>query len=84
MFTKIDWQQFVTNKLFAWEQMNLQWTRNFTGDVHIVYYDNLVDDVEATLRGILEFLRFPINEVGWTMAVGFLGPAKVDDWFGEG
>lgn len=58
-----DWQQFVSNKLSAWEQMNLQWAKNFSGDVHIVYFDDLVENVGGTLRKILEFIRFPINEV---------------------
>lgn len=62
-FDLIDWQQFVTNKLWAWEQMNLQWAKNFTGDVHIVYYDDLVDNVDGTLRDILHFLNFPVDKV---------------------
>lgn len=62
-FSLADWQQFVTNKLWAWEQMNIQWAKNFTGDVHIVYFEDLVENVDQTLRGILEFLNFPINEV---------------------
>lgn len=53
----------MTNKLGAWEQMNLQWAKNFTGDVHIVYFEDLVQNVDSTLRGILQFLHFPINEV---------------------
>ncbi|KAJ6635427.1 WSCD family member [Pseudolycoriella hygida] len=57
------WQQFVTNKLWAWEQMNLQWARNFTGEVEIIYYDDLVDDVEGVLRQTLKFINFPVNEV---------------------
>lgn len=61
--TLLDWQQFVANKLWAWEQMNLQWAKNFTGDVHIVYYDDLVDNVDGTLRDILHFLSFPIDKV---------------------
>ncbi|XP_037049867.1 WSCD family member AGAP003962 [Bradysia coprophila] len=56
------WQQFVTNKLWAWEQMNLQWARNFTGEVEIIYYDDLVEDVEVVLRQALKFIKFPINE----------------------
>lgn len=56
------WQQFVANKLWAWEQMNLQWAKNFTGDVHIVYYDDLVDNVEGTLRAILNFLNFKLDK----------------------
>lgn len=43
--------------------MNIQWAKNFTGDVHIVYFENLVENVDGTLRGILEFLNFPLNEV---------------------
>lgn len=51
------------NKLWAWEQMNLQWARNYTGNLHIVYYDDLVENVNGTLRSILKFIDFPINQV---------------------
>lgn len=47
--------------------MNLQWAKNFTGDVHIVYYDDLVEDVNLTLRGILKFLNFPVNQVSFSI-----------------
>lgn len=43
--------------------MNLQWARNFTGEVEIIYYDDLVEDVEGVLRQTLKFINFPINEV---------------------
>ncbi|XP_055639655.1 WSCD family member AAEL009094 [Toxorhynchites rutilus septentrionalis] len=56
------WTQFVKNKLWAWEQTNLSWAKNFTGEVKLVFYDDLVENVEGTLRSILKFLRFPINE----------------------
>lgn len=59
----LDWQQFVMNKLWAWEQMNLQWARNFTGHMHIVYYDDLVENVNGTLRDIMKFIDFPVNQV---------------------
>jgi hypothetical protein len=58
-----DWNQFVINKLWAWEQTNLAWGRNFLGPVKIVFYDNLVENVEQTIRDILEFVEFPIDEV---------------------
>uniref|UniRef100_A0A336MU61 CSON006209 protein n=1 Tax=Culicoides sonorensis TaxID=179676 RepID=A0A336MU61_CULSO len=57
-----NWNQFVANKLWAWEQTNLAWAKNFTGDTLVVYYDKLVDDVEGTLRTILNFIEFPIDE----------------------
>ncbi|CAD7087631.1 unnamed protein product [Hermetia illucens] len=56
------WQQFVANKLTGWENMNLSWARNFTGRLKIIYYDDLVADVESALREILSFLNFPIDE----------------------
>nr|XP_029735868.1 WSCD family member AAEL009094 [Aedes albopictus] len=56
------WTQFVKNKLWAWEQTNLSWAKNFTGEVKLVFYDDLVENVEGTLRNILKFLNFPIND----------------------
>lgn len=56
------WQQFVSNKLSGWESMNLSWARNFSGSLKIVYYDDLVADVEGILREILSFLNYPIDE----------------------
>lgn len=43
--------------------MNLQWAKNFTGDVLVVHYDDLVENVGGTLKSILEFINFPINQV---------------------
>lgn len=59
----VDWKQFVSNKLYGWEVMNLSWARNFTGSLKIVHYNDLVQHLEAVLRSILEFLEIPINEV---------------------
>lgn len=56
------WMKFVHTKLLAWEQTNLSWGLNYTGDVLIIYYEDLVDNVEKTLRNILNFINFPINE----------------------
>ncbi|CAO1414666.1 unnamed protein product [Diamesa tonsa] len=56
------WTQFVTNKLWSWEQTNLSWAKNFTGDILIIYFDNLVENVEKSLKDILNFLEFPIND----------------------
>lgn len=42
--------------------MNLNWAKNFTGNLKIVFYEDLVHNLEPVLRSILEFLRFPIDE----------------------
>ena len=57
-----DWMKFVTAKLHTWEQTNLSWGRNFSRPVLIIYYEDLVDDVEKTIRDILKFIDFPIDE----------------------
>lgn len=51
----------MTTKLHAWEQTNLSW-KNFSGPVLIIYYEDLVDDVEKTIRDILKFIDYRINE----------------------
>ncbi|XP_053680287.1 WSCD family member AGAP003962 [Anopheles nili] len=56
------WTQFVKNKLWAWEQTNLSWAKNFTGEVKLVFYDDLVENVEGTLRSILKFLNYSTEE----------------------
>ncbi|EGK97346.1 AGAP003962-PC [Anopheles gambiae str. PEST] len=56
------WTQFVKNKLWAWEQTNLSWAKNFTGEVKLVFYDDLVENVEGTLRSILKFLNYQTDE----------------------
>ena len=61
----LDWQQFVINKLRGWELMNLNWARNFTGNVKVVFYDDLLDNLEQVIRDILIFLEFPVNEVSF-------------------
>lgn len=56
------WMKFVQTKLHAWEQTNLSWGLNFSKPVLIIYYDELVDNVEKALRDILKFIEYPINE----------------------
>ncbi|XP_055706313.1 WSCD family member AGAP003962 [Phlebotomus papatasi] len=56
------WEQFVQKQLTAWELMNVGWAKNFTGPLKVVFYDDLVGDVEGTLRDVLHFLNWPIDE----------------------
>lgn len=55
-----DWQQFVNDKLNAWRQTNLDWLYNFTGPTHIVFYEQLVRNVENSLKTILNFLEVQV------------------------
>ncbi|XP_077291690.1 WSCD family member AGAP003962 [Arctopsyche grandis] len=56
------WQKFVAEKLVAWRQTNLDWLMNFTGPIHIIYYDDLVANVEETLRKLLKFFNITVDE----------------------
>lgn len=56
-----DWQQFVDDKLKSWQQMNLDWLYNFTGPTHIIFYEQLVNNVEHTLRTVMDFIEVPIE-----------------------
>ncbi|KAJ8956365.1 hypothetical protein NQ318_015103 [Aromia moschata] len=56
-----DWQQFVRDKTRAWQQMNLDWLYNFTGPTHVIFYEQLVDNVEHTLKTVMEFIEVPME-----------------------
>lgn len=61
-FILSDWQQFVVNKLWLWEQTNLSWAKDFPGELKIIFYDDLVKNVEENLRDVLRFMNYPIDE----------------------
>ena len=63
------WPQFMHNKLQAWETMNLSWLNDFKGRLKVVFYDDLVEDLEPTLRDILEFINHPVDEALLACAV---------------
>lgn len=51
-----DWQQFVTDNLRGWQQLNMDWLYNFTGPTHVIFYEQLVDNTEHTLKTVINFL----------------------------
>lgn len=57
-----DWQQFVSDKLSAWRHTNLDWVHNFTGPTHVIFYDELVANVEHELQTLLKFLEFKVSK----------------------
>ncbi|XP_036319739.1 WSCD family member GA21586 [Rhagoletis pomonella] len=57
------WQQFVHKSLKQWEATYLSWAQDFSGNVKVVFYEDLVGNLEAALRGVLKFLELPVNEV---------------------
>lgn len=43
--------------------MNVAWAKSFEGDVKIVYYNDLIENLEPRLREIIDFIKYPIDEV---------------------
>uniref|UniRef100_A0A1B6DAR1 Sulfotransferase domain-containing protein n=1 Tax=Clastoptera arizonana TaxID=38151 RepID=A0A1B6DAR1_9HEMI len=56
------WQQFVRDKLRTWRVTNLDWLQNFTGPIHIVLYEELVSNLEWTLRSLVDFLELSVSD----------------------
>lgn len=52
------------NKLWLWEQTNLAWAKDFPaqGRLKIIFYDDLVANVESTLRDTLRFINRTVDE----------------------
>lgn len=50
------WLSFVDDKLSSWKKTNLDWLEKFPGPTHVIFYEQLVDNTEHTLRTVLDFL----------------------------
>lgn len=53
---------YVRNIGFTWRAHNLEWAELYSGRVHIVHFNDLIDNLEKTLRGILKFIDHTIDE----------------------
>jgi hypothetical protein len=45
-----NWREFVVRKGKDWESMNLDWALKFRGPKLVVFYDQLVSNLEPQLR----------------------------------
>ena len=56
------WQDFVMEKVKDWENMNMDWVRNFQGPLLVIHYQDLVDRLDQELRRVLDFLSVSFTE----------------------
>ena len=56
------WQDFVMEKVKDWENMNMDWVRNFQGPLLVIHYQDLVDRLEQELKRVLDFLSVSFTE----------------------
>ncbi|KAK4314790.1 hypothetical protein Pmani_013936 [Petrolisthes manimaculis] len=55
------WEKFVTTKALAWMNTTLDWLK-FEGPLHLVFYEDLLDNLPEEMRRILEFLDQEVSE----------------------
>ena len=51
------WNNFVKGYLPRWRTFNLLWLRDFKGPMHVIFYEDLKEDMRRELKKIAEFLR---------------------------
>lgn len=64
-----DWRDFVTDKLSMWSNTYNDWLQNFPGPKHVLFYEQLVGDVERELRALLLFLEARVPEADLSCAL---------------
>ena len=51
------WQDFVIDKTREWENMNMDWIQNFPRPLHMIFYNDLVENLEQELTKMMDFLK---------------------------
>ncbi|KAG7303723.1 hypothetical protein JYU34_012282 [Plutella xylostella] len=59
---KISWRTFVLDQAAEWGNFHVRWLTQYPRPVHVVLYDELVDDTRSTLAGVLAFLNETVSE----------------------
>ena len=61
LFPPSDWNHFARFQSLCWMNTTLDWLM-FQGPVHLVFYEDLLDNLPEEMRRILEFLDITIEE----------------------
>lgn len=59
----LGWKKYVKLIGYAWRKHNLECSEKFAGRLYVVHFEDLVHNLEETLRGILKFINHPVDEV---------------------
>lgn len=63
IFKFLDFKKYVRNIGYTWRAHNLEWAEKYQGQLYIVHFEDLISNLEETLRGILKFIGQPVDEV---------------------
>lgn len=56
------WEKFVNEQIVKWKNTNLDWLFNFTKPTYVLFYDQLVNELEPNLKDLLIFLELNVTE----------------------
>lgn len=51
----------MQNKVISWTNTNLDWLR-YEGPLHVLFYEDLLDNLPEEMRRIIEFLDLDVDE----------------------
>lgn len=57
------WYYVVDDYLDEWTKLYKDWLTNYHNPLHVVFYENLVNDTRNELQAILDFLNVTVTEV---------------------
>ncbi|XP_076452528.1 uncharacterized protein LOC143288124 [Babylonia areolata] len=77
-----DWKSFAVESARHWATFNTEWL-HYTGPLHIVRYEDLQRDLNATLAAVLRFLNVPVSAEDLACAVQHPGHAYKRRWKGK-
>lgn len=60
-FSASAWSWFVDTKLKDWKNLSHLWLLNFTGPVHLLFYEDLQDYLFCELQSVFKFLEYSVN-----------------------
>lgn len=52
----------MDEQIIKWKKTNLDWLSNFTGPILVIFYEDLINELEISLRELIHFIELQINE----------------------
>lgn len=60
-FSTSVWSRFVDRKLNDWKYLSRLWLLNFTGPIHLLFYEDLQDNIFCELQSVFKFLEYSVS-----------------------
>ena len=57
-----EWTKFVHEQIPVWQKVNSQVIQNFTKPLYVLFYENLLTELQQELRKMSQFLNIAVND----------------------